>query len=78
MGTELEAKIASLRKQKEAMRSYLLLKFESDDSHGITDAAMDIREIDAQIKAYQDVLAMPSGQLKSRYDINDDTTKSRH
>lgn len=36
--------------QKIKMLSYLKLKLEQDDLHGVADAAMDIRELDAQLK----------------------------
>lgn len=42
--------IDELIKHREGLRSYLLLKFHQEDHHGIADAAMDIREIDAKIE----------------------------
>jgi hypothetical protein len=39
----------SLSKQLDRMKSYLLLKFEVADWHGVADAAMDIREIEAKL-----------------------------
>ena len=39
----------SLHKQLDRMKSYLLLKFEVGDWHGVADAAMDIREIEAKL-----------------------------
>lgn len=38
-----------LQKRKEGMVRYLLLKVDEEDWHGVADAAMDIREIEAQI-----------------------------
>ena len=39
------------------MIEYLLLKVGSQDWHGVADAAMDIREIEAKIKTYNEVIA---------------------
>jgi hypothetical protein len=39
-----------LREQVEELRRYLLLKVEQRDWHGVADAAMDIRELEAVIK----------------------------
>lgn len=38
-----------LQKRKEGMVRYLLLKVDEEDWHGVADAAMDIREIEAQM-----------------------------
>lgn len=35
--------------QKEGMVKYLLLKVDKEDWHGVADAAMDIREIEAKL-----------------------------
>ncbi len=45
----IEETQVSLSKQLERMKSYLLLKFEVADWHGVADAAMDIREIEANL-----------------------------
>lgn len=45
----IEETQVSLSKQLERMKSYLLLKFEVADWHGVADAAMDIREIEAKL-----------------------------
>lgn len=42
--------IENLTSRKERMVAYLLLKVEEQDWHGVADAAMDIREIEAQLK----------------------------
>lgn len=39
----------TLEKRKVAMVQYLLLKADEEDWHGVADAAMDIREIEAQL-----------------------------
>lgn len=47
--------IESLTKQLERMKSYLLLKYEVSDWHGVADAAMDIREIEAKMSVIKDL-----------------------
>ena len=42
--------ISELDKQRETLISYLLSKVEIADWHGVADAAMDLREIEVQIK----------------------------
>lgn len=37
--------------KKEIMKTYLLLKFEIEDWHGVADAAMDIRELESEHKS---------------------------
>jgi len=41
--------IGELREQRESLRAYLLVKVKADDWHAVADAAMDIREIEAQL-----------------------------
>lgn len=38
------------------MRDYLYLKFEQHDHHAIADAAMDIRELEAERRVYENLL----------------------
>ena len=45
--------IKDLLTQKETMIGYLKMKVEQQDWHGVADAAMDIREIDAKILVLQ-------------------------
>lgn len=45
----MEIKIEKLDKKKEGLVKYLLLKVEDEDWHGVADAAMDIREVEAQL-----------------------------
>ncbi len=40
---------SDLLKRKEGMVTYLLLKVNQEDWHGVADAAMDIREIEAKL-----------------------------
>lgn len=42
-----------LANKRERMINYLKLKVEEEDWHGVADAAMDLREIEAQIKVIQ-------------------------
>ena len=50
MTTKVESKVKSLREELAMMEKYLLLKYAQRDWHGVADAAMDIREIEAQLK----------------------------
>ncbi len=43
--------IDKLRKRRPITIQDLLVKAENEDWHGVADAAMDLREIDAQLKA---------------------------
>ena len=46
---DMYLQIEKLKKEKTGMTNYLLLKVEQEDWHGVSDAAMDIREIQAKI-----------------------------
>lgn len=46
----MEQREVALREQREQMIGYLLLKVKANDFHGVADAAMDIREIDAKLE----------------------------
>ena len=51
----IEETKTSLSKQLDRMKSYLLLKFEVADWHGVADAAMDIREIEAKLTILKNI-----------------------
>lgn len=51
----IEESVLSLSKQLDRMKSYLLLKFEVSDWHGVADAAMDIREIEAKLSVLKSI-----------------------
>ena len=53
----IPSSIESLENERAGMIEYLLLKVGSQDWHGVADAAMDIREIEAKIKTYNEVIA---------------------
>jgi hypothetical protein len=44
----------TLHEQIELMKKYLLMKFETNDYHGVADAAMDIRELLAKIEVLKE------------------------
>ena len=46
--------LAFLEQRKATIRADLLLKVEAEDWHGVADCAMDLREVEAQIKILQD------------------------
>lgn len=41
---------ARLKRHRRLLKKYLLAKLKDDDLHGVADAAMDIRDIDAELK----------------------------
>lgn len=49
-GKMQEVKIADLKLKKLGMVAYLKLKLDSEDWHGVQDAASDIRELEAMIR----------------------------
>ena len=48
---ERDARVLELLDHKQQLINYLLSKVKAADWHGVADAAMDLRELDAQIKA---------------------------
>lgn len=49
--SRFEDYMSGLKKRREGMIAYIILKINDEDWHGVADAAMDLREIDASIKA---------------------------
>ena len=49
----MEARIEQLQKRLQGMIKYLLLKVDEKDYHGVADAAMDIREIETEIRTLE-------------------------
>ena len=45
--------IIRLIQRREILIAYLKMKMEEEDFHGVADAAMDLREIDAQIAVFK-------------------------
>lgn len=43
-------RIAFLERKREATKADLLMKFEDADFHGVADAAMDLRDIESELK----------------------------
>ena len=43
-------RIAFLERKREATKAGLLMKFEDADFHGVADAAMDLRDIESELK----------------------------
>jgi len=43
-------KLALLERRIKIMKRYMLMKFSSDDYHGVADAAMDLREMMVELK----------------------------
>jgi hypothetical protein len=53
MKEKINKKLEDLKKRREGMKQYLLLKYGEEDWHGCMDAAADIREIDAEMKCLE-------------------------
>ena len=52
---DLSEAISVLKSRREIMRGYLSLKIEESDWHGVADAAMDLRDIESELKAFRAV-----------------------
>jgi hypothetical protein len=61
----------SLQRRRTVTISDLLVKAENEDWHGVADAAMDLREIDAQIAVLQ-------AALQLRYELTEDQAQKLH
>lgn len=53
MMTDIEATIMVLKEQKSSYIPYILNKIKEEDFHAVSDAANDIREIEAKIEALE-------------------------
>ena len=53
----IQNEMARLNKQATALLGYMQAKLEQRDFHAVSDAANDMRELDAQFRVYQTVLA---------------------
>lgn len=51
----LEHKIRSTKEQLASHEAYMIQKIKARDWHGVADAAMDIREFEAELKVLEDV-----------------------
>jgi hypothetical protein len=51
----MKTNLIQLKRHKEVLKEYLLVKVEQEDWHGVSDAANDIREIEVQIKLLQEL-----------------------
>lgn len=56
MGMTNTERIITLRKRGGQMVEYLTLKVSEEDWHGVADAAMDLREIDAKLGLLEELL----------------------
>lgn len=52
--------IDKLKARRATMKTYLAMKFDEEDWHGVQDAASDLRDIDAEIAAYDRVRSFPA------------------
>lgn len=66
--------ISKLQKQKEALVSYLLSKVEANDWHAVSDAANDIRVIEAKLE-YANSLAIANDALFQPRELHPDGVK---
>lgn len=54
-GVNVEEKINLLKQQVSSLISYMRVKIDQGDWHAVADAAMDIRELEAKIKVYEEL-----------------------
>lgn len=47
--------LQKLKDRKQGMISYLLLKVNEGDWHGVADAAMDLRELETELRVYTEL-----------------------
>lgn len=50
----LETRAAQRRRWRQVLIAYITMKQEQEDWHGVADAAMDLRELDAELRATTD------------------------
>ena len=50
MNMNTDDTLDDLKEKRQGMKLYLSMKVKMEDWHGVADAAMDLREIDAQIE----------------------------
>jgi hypothetical protein len=52
----LKSEIHALEKKRERLHEYAKMKLDDHDYHGVADAAMDLRELDVEIRLRRDLL----------------------
>ena len=52
--------VAKLEVKRTRLHEYIIMKLEEKDYHGIADAAMDLRELDARVKALNEIYTAQS------------------
>lgn len=52
--TTLDDKVNAIKKQITSLIDYMRVKIDQGDWHAVADAAMDIRELEAKIKVYEE------------------------
>ena len=55
MSTKFSLQLWDLRRQIDKLVDYIKLKIEQNDWHGVSDAANDIRELEAKIETYKEL-----------------------
>lgn len=53
--TTREDKVNAIKKQITSLVDYMRVKIDQGDWHAVADAAMDIRELEAKIKVYEEL-----------------------
>jgi len=56
MSFKAGGQINVLQKRRDSLVAYLGMKIEAEDWHGVADAAMDLREIDAELSVYRSLV----------------------
>ncbi len=54
LGRDWNEELAKLETKRLNMHNYIIMKLDEQDYHGIADAAMDLRELDARCKAIKE------------------------
>jgi hypothetical protein len=55
VSTKFSLQLWDLRRQIDKLVDYIKLKIEQKDWHGVSDAANDIRELEAKIETYKEL-----------------------
>lgn len=54
----LASRLAYIKSSRETMEEYLHLKITEEDWHGVADAAMDLRDLEAEKKTFKSILGV--------------------
>lgn len=52
---DVDERIKTLELAKDNLKEYMLIKMNDEDWHGVADAAMDLREIETELRVLEDL-----------------------